>query len=86
MPPASFFPMSEFAAETSAGLPLLIDLMTSLEYGSIETILLSSTSWTSLMSIPMSSSTLLSTTPMLSLLIRSFSRVVRKGHVYVRDG
>src|SRR6202020_276822 len=27
MPPASFFPISELAAETSAGFPLLIDFM-----------------------------------------------------------
>ena len=77
MPPASFLPISEPAADTSAGRPLLIDFMTSREYGSTEMILLSSTSWTSPMSIPMSSSTLLSTTPIVSLLILSFSRVVR---------
>ena len=84
MPPASFFPISELAAETRAGLPLLIDLMTSREYGRIETILLSRTSCTSLMSMPMSSSTLLSTTPMDWLLMRSFSSV-REEHPHVAD-
>ena len=84
MPPASFLPISELAAETSAGFPLLIDFMTSREYGRTDTILLSRTSWTSLMSIPMSSSTLLSTTPMVWLLMRSFSSV-RQEHPHVAD-
>ena len=78
IPSTSFFPISESAAEARAGVPLFMDRLTSREYGRIEMIRFAKTSWTSLILIPTSSSTLLRMTLTESLSIRSLSRVLKK--------